>query len=163
MKSESEVKWSLSGPLILLKLIYIIENVRNWCTKNCLMGLIFLTNWGPDQLKSKTQFSHDFWKNFLKVYNSSRSLEQNASLARTVLVNREVRGTTLPSWSSTLMRSNHRGDSSKVIVVAEVRGTTPPSQLWVKSEVSEWMKVTHFWSFDFSGTYMYYRCIYLIF
>ena len=33
------------------------ENVHN----NCLMGLIFWTNWGPDQQKSKTPLSHDFF------------------------------------------------------------------------------------------------------
>ena len=33
------------------------ENVHN----NCLMGLISRTNWGPDQQKSKTPLSHDFF------------------------------------------------------------------------------------------------------
>ena len=33
------------------------ENVHS----NCLMGLIFWRNWGPDQEKSKTPLSHDFF------------------------------------------------------------------------------------------------------
>jgi len=39
------------------------------------MGLIFWTNWGPDQEKSKTPLSHDFWKNVPKVSVSGGSLE----------------------------------------------------------------------------------------
>ena len=39
------------------------ENVHN----NCLMGLIFWTNWGPDQKKSNNREVRDFCKNFLKV------------------------------------------------------------------------------------------------
>ena len=42
------------------------ENVHN----NCLMGLIFWTNWGPDKLKSKPPFSNKFFKFVVKVYDS---------------------------------------------------------------------------------------------
>ena len=56
------------------------ENVHN----NCFMGLMFWTNWGPDQQKSKTPVSHDFWKNFAKVSVSVGNFEPDASLARTV-------------------------------------------------------------------------------
>ena len=56
------------------------ENVHN----NCVMGLMFWTNWGPDQQKSKTPVSHDFWKNFAKVSVSVGNFEPDASLARTV-------------------------------------------------------------------------------
>ena len=38
------------------------ENVHN----NCLMGLIFWTNWGPDQQKSKHHFHMIFKKTFQK-------------------------------------------------------------------------------------------------
>ena len=56
------------------------ENVHN----NCLMSLIFWTNWGPDQQKSKTQLSQDFQKHFPKVSVSGRIFEPSASLARSV-------------------------------------------------------------------------------
>ena len=35
---------------------YMEQNVQN----NYLMGLVFWTNWGPDQQKSKLPFSHYF-------------------------------------------------------------------------------------------------------
>ena len=119
------------------------ENVHN----NCLMGLIFWTSWGPDQEKSKTPLSHDFWKNVPKVSVSGCSFEQKGlvlhvlclSLSNLHLVARRRLPTSCCAKPQAGRRCwGTRYDSSKLIVSE----SESESEKWkVKSESEvKWVK-----------------------